>query len=97
MTDITKMLRQIKIHDDDLPLQLVIWQDSVENETIHQLTAVTYGTHSAPFLASRVLMQLIKDECYNSSLAVDLLTLGRHVDDICDGSDSRNSLLNIAK
>ncbi|XP_063988160.1 uncharacterized protein LOC135168156 [Diachasmimorpha longicaudata] len=73
MTDITKMFRQIKVHREDWPLQQTLWRDSRGHICTYQLTTVTYGTKSAPFLACRVLHQLVKDEGYRFPLAVSQL------------------------
>ncbi|XP_051159301.1 uncharacterized protein LOC127280387 [Leptopilina boulardi] len=96
-TDITKMFRQIKVHPDDWDLQRIIWVDSNNKEISYQLTTVTYGTKSAPFLAVRVLLQLIQDEGYRFPLAVPVLLNGRYMDDIYGGSDEVSELKDIAK
>ncbi|XP_063981496.1 uncharacterized protein LOC135164771 [Diachasmimorpha longicaudata] len=96
MTDITKMFRQIGVHQDDWPLQQILWADANGNVTTYQLTTVTYGTRSAPFLSIRVLNQLVEDEGSNYPLAVEPLTKGRYVDDICGGADSEEELLKTA-
>ncbi|XP_044760168.1 uncharacterized protein LOC123317628 [Coccinella septempunctata] len=96
-TDITKMYRQILVHPDDWDLQSILWLDSNNNVKTYHLTTVTYGTRSAPFLAIRVLLQLLKDEGHNFPLAIPPLTKGRYVDDICGGADTEHQLLEIAK
>ncbi|XP_070158070.1 uncharacterized protein [Polyergus mexicanus] len=62
----------------------------------YQLTTVTYGTRSAPFLAFRVLLQLVEDEGRNYPLAVPLLLKDRYVYDICSGADTLPELISIA-
>lgn len=91
-TDITKMYRQIRIHPDDWDLQRVLWADEQLKESHYQLTTVTYGTKSAPFLAVRTLLQLAKDEGSNYPLAVEPIIHGRYVDDIFGGSDTVEEL-----
>ncbi|XP_034935042.1 uncharacterized protein, partial [Chelonus insularis] len=85
-SDITKMYRQIKVHQDDWDLQRIPYQ----------LTTVTYGTRSAPFLAVRTMIQLVKDEGRKFPLAVDLLLKGRYVDDIFGGADTVSQLIDIS-
>ncbi|XP_063994291.1 uncharacterized protein LOC135171590 [Diachasmimorpha longicaudata] len=97
MTDITKMFRQIKVHREDWPLQQILWRDSRGHICTYQLTTVTYGTKSAPFLACRVLDQLVKDERHRFPLAVSPLSSGRYVDDICGGADEEDDLHFIAQ
>ncbi|XP_071634064.1 uncharacterized protein [Temnothorax longispinosus] len=61
-TDITKMYRQINVHEDDWNLQRILWIDELLNEVSYYLTTVTYGTKAAPFLAVRTLLQLVEDD-----------------------------------
>ena len=56
MTDITKMFRHIRIHEDDWPLQKILWIDANGQKAEFHLTTVTYGTRPAPFLSVRVLL-----------------------------------------
>ncbi|XP_076638299.1 uncharacterized protein LOC143350233 [Colletes latitarsis] len=58
----------------------------------YQLLTVTYGTTPAPYLALRVLRQLIEDEgsCYPD--AVQVLSYQAYVDDFFFGSDDLTSL-----
>jgi len=94
--DITKMYRQIKVHKEDWNLQRILWIDDQLNEIPFHLTTVTYGTRAAPFLATRVLLQLVKDEGSSFPLAVPSLTHGRYVDDIFGGVDTISELKIVA-
>lgn len=87
-TDITKMYRQIKVHEDDWDLQRILWVDDQLNEVPYHLTTVTYGTKAAPFLAVRTLLQLAEDEGTRFPLAVPSIMCGRYVDDIFGGADT---------
>ncbi|XP_070155808.1 uncharacterized protein [Polyergus mexicanus] len=84
------------VHPDDWDLQRILWVDDQLNIIPYQLTTVTYGTRSAPFLAVRVLLQLVEDEGRNYPLAVHPLLKGRYVDDICGGADTLPELISIA-
>lgn len=53
----------------------------------YQLLTVTYGTASAPFLALRVLQQLIQDEGNLFPLAVPILHENIYVDDVLFGAN----------
>lgn len=66
------------------------------NEVHYQLTTVTYGTKSAPYLAVRTLLQLAEDEGHRFPLAVPSLLKGRYVDDIFGGADTVEQLIEIA-
>ncbi|XP_011493816.1 PREDICTED: uncharacterized protein LOC105359038 [Ceratosolen solmsi marchali] len=95
-TDITKMYRQILVHQDDWDLQRILWMDEQGNEVIYQLTTVTYGTRAPPFLAVQTLLQLIQDEGDNYPLAIPSLKYGRYVDDIFGGADNLSQLVETA-
>lgn len=57
--DIEKMYRMILIHPSQRCLQQVLWRTNPsEPIKIYKLNTVTYGTASAPYLATRCLKQL---------------------------------------
>ncbi|GFS45443.1 integrase catalytic domain-containing protein [Trichonephila inaurata madagascariensis] len=64
--DVEKMFRQIKVYEEDVDWQRILWRDSL-TEPIREcrLTTVTYGTSSAPFFSTRTLRQLAIDEQEN--------------------------------
>ncbi|GFT40038.1 uncharacterized protein TNCV_2170651, partial [Trichonephila clavipes] len=55
---------------------------------MYELTTVTYGTVSAPYLATRTLKQLAMDEANNFSLAAPVVLSDCYMDDIISGSES---------
>ncbi|CAB0040755.1 unnamed protein product [Trichogramma brassicae] len=60
--DIIKMYRQIRIHDEDIPCQRILWRKNPEDPVQeYELLTVTYGTACAPYLALRVMRQLAED------------------------------------
>ncbi|CAK1584817.1 unnamed protein product [Parnassius mnemosyne] len=80
------MYRCIIVHSDDRHLQQIVWRNS-PSEPIHtfQLNTVTYGTASAPFLATRCLKQLGL-QCKNKAIA-DIIMHDFYVDDLLTGAD----------
>ncbi|XP_043498377.1 uncharacterized protein LOC122521596 [Polistes fuscatus] len=82
ITDIVKMFRQIQVHLKDHDLQRILWVKESSQVQAYQLTSVTYGTRSAPYLACRILRQLVEDEGHNYPLAVNPILKGSYVDDI---------------
>ncbi|XP_057339370.1 uncharacterized protein LOC130676878 [Microplitis mediator] len=96
ITDVTKMYRQILVHEKDQGLQQILWFDKEGNIIPFKLTTVTYGTKSAPFLAVRALLQLVEDEGHRFPLAINPLIKGRYVDDISGGADDLESLQAVA-
>jgi len=53
----------------------------------YRLRTVTYGTASAPFLALRVIRQLLHDEGGAYPLAIPILTHHIYVDDVLFGAE----------
>ena len=68
--DIAKMYNQVRIHEDDRKLQRILWRRSAdESLRTYELSTVTYGTASAPYLATGCLQKLAEDESKDFSLA----------------------------
>ncbi|XP_043469599.1 uncharacterized protein LOC122503206 [Leptopilina heterotoma] len=88
---------QKDISDVLLWTRRILWIDEDQQEVPYQLTTVSYGTKSVPFLAVRVNLQLIEDEGHQFPLAVPVLTNGRYVDDIYGGADQLEELIPIAQ
>lgn len=87
--DIRQMFRNIWLHPEDRNLQLIYWRnDPCKPLQIFKLCTVTYGMASSPFLANRVIQQLISDERENHPLAAAALKDQIYVDDALLGSDT---------
>ncbi|XP_011252903.1 uncharacterized protein LOC105249275 [Camponotus floridanus] len=86
--DIAKMYRQILIDPRDRDYQRIVWYNG-DNSAIqdYQLLTITYDTASAPFLALRVLKQLVKDEGVAFPLAIPILQDNIYMDDVLFGAD----------
>jgi len=75
--DIAKMYRQIVVHPQDRDLQRILWRYSSEEPVQeYRLTTVTYGTSSAPFLATRCLKKLADDNKQHHPRADQVLLSG---------------------
>ncbi|XP_058837171.1 uncharacterized protein LOC131693407 [Topomyia yanbarensis] len=86
--DIAKMYRQILVHPADQPLQRIFWREKRSDSLkTYQLLTVTYGTNSAPFLATRVLQQLAEDENERYPLAASVIRKDLYIDDLLTGRD----------
>ncbi|XP_060531501.1 uncharacterized protein LOC132705087 [Cylas formicarius] len=87
--DICKMYRQILVQEEFHPLQLILWRaDPMYELQTFSLNTVTYGTASAPFLATRCLKQLaIEYESLNHH-ASRVISKDFYVDDLLSGADS---------
>ncbi|XP_065081187.1 uncharacterized protein LOC135703790 [Ochlerotatus camptorhynchus] len=87
--DVTKMYRQIWIVPFQTCFLRIFWRtNSADPLRVFELTTVTYGTASAPFLATRCLVQLCKDEGAAFPMAAQIILEDCYVDDILSGTDS---------
>ncbi|GBN58572.1 hypothetical protein AVEN_253095-1, partial [Araneus ventricosus] len=61
--DIRKMYRMVLVDPQQRDLKQIEWKDG-ENDNVktYKLNTVTHGTASAPYLATKMLHQLVKDE-----------------------------------
>ena len=85
--DVSKMYRQIWVHEKDVDYQRILWRASPTDAIReYQLLTVTYGTASAPYLAQRVHKQLSADEGASFPLATPILKNQFYVDDCLFGS-----------
>lgn len=89
IADIKQMFRQILVDPLDTPLQRIVWRSSNDAPLdTYELKTVTYGTASAPFLATRVLKQLADDERTEFPEAAEILINDFYVDDLISGANS---------
>ncbi|XP_062713268.1 uncharacterized protein LOC134290212 [Aedes albopictus] len=94
IADIEKMFRQIRINPADYPLQRILWRDSPSQPLrTFELTTVTYGTASAPYLATKCLQQLSKDGSDEFPLASLILEKDFYMDDMLTGVDDEDEAL----
>ncbi|GFU03752.1 integrase catalytic domain-containing protein [Trichonephila clavipes] len=95
-TDIEKMFRMINIHPEQTCLQRILWKKGIEEPIkTYELTTVTYGTVSAPYLATRILKQLAIDEANNFPLAALVVLSDCYMDDILSGSESIEEVIEL--
>jgi Pao retrotransposon peptidase/Family of unknown function (DUF5641)/Protein of unknown function (DUF1759)/Putative peptidase (DUF1758)/Integrase zinc binding domain len=87
--DICKMYRQINITESQHSLQQILWRPDPNSDIkAYSLRTVTYGTASAPYLATRALIQLARDEENNFPAASIVTQRDFYVDDILSGADT---------
>ncbi|KZC14872.1 hypothetical protein WN55_07552 [Dufourea novaeangliae] len=103
--DIAKMYRQIELSADHRKYHKILWREH-RNHPIQTfiLNTVTYGTASAPFLATRTLQQLAEDEGSSFPLAAHALQNDFYVDDMLTGAPTftqaeilRDQLINLTE
>ncbi|GFU48269.1 uncharacterized protein TNCV_4626851 [Trichonephila clavipes] len=79
----------ILIHESQQPLLKTLWKESPEDPVkTFETKTVTYGMVSAPFLATRTLLQLSRDEEKNFPLAAPVLRENFYMDDVLCGAAS---------
>jgi len=86
--DIEKMYRQILIHDNDSVYQLIVWRNNeMEDYQYYRLKTVTYGTTSAPYLATKCLQYLATTDNGKHPLGATVIKDDFYVDDCLSGAD----------
>lgn len=95
--DISKMYRQIKLTEGDQQYHTILWRNS-PNEQLqeYQLTTVTFGTTSAPYMATRVLKCVAEESQAKYPIASEIIKNDFYVDDLISGCDNIEQAL-IAK
>ncbi|GFU11385.1 DUF1758 domain-containing protein [Trichonephila clavipes] len=87
--DIKKMYRQILVDPNQRDLQRIMWKTSADAPVMtHKLATVTYGTVSAPFLATRTLKALADEEKAEFPDAADVICNDSYMDDILSGEST---------
>ncbi|KAG7305534.1 hypothetical protein JYU34_009613, partial [Plutella xylostella] len=95
-SDIEKMYRQIYVKEEQRSLQQIYWRsDPSEPIKLYKLNRVAYGTASAPYLATRCLMQL-GQECTDKNVGETILH-DFYVDDYISGNDDEQTLIQTCK
>ncbi|GFU93619.1 integrase catalytic domain-containing protein [Trichonephila clavipes] len=87
--DIKKMYRQILVDPNQRDLQRIMWKTSADAPVkTYKLATVTYGTVSAPFLATRTLRALADEEKAEFPDAADVICIDSYMDDILSGEST---------
>ncbi|XP_022829237.1 uncharacterized protein LOC111358355 [Spodoptera litura] len=91
-SDIEKMYRQIYVHNSQRCLQQIFWRsDPSQPIKQYKLNTVTYGMSSAPYLATRCLVQL-GQECTDKDVRESILH-DFYVDDYISGHEDEKTLI----
>ncbi|XP_062704554.1 uncharacterized protein LOC134286876 [Aedes albopictus] len=98
VADIEKMYRQIEVHPEDQPLQRILWRKNPADPiSTYELRTVTYGTASAPYLATRTLKRLSQDEGEMFPLAKTAVAEDFYVDDFISGAEDVSTALQVRR
>ncbi|CAG7722738.1 unnamed protein product [Allacma fusca] len=92
------MYRQIMHISSDSNFLRILWRfDSKDPIQAYKLLRVTFGTKSAPALATQTLMQLANDEFENFPQASQVLKEDTYVDDVVTGANHETSAIQLRK
>lgn len=87
--DIAKQYRQIMVKKEERALQRILWRsDSNLPIKTYELNTVTYGTASAPFLATRCLHEIGQNCKEQYRIASNVLLHDFYVDDLLSGAQT---------
>ncbi|GFS97218.1 DUF1758 domain-containing protein [Trichonephila clavipes] len=97
-TDIQQMYRQILIDQEDQNFQRIVWRESKDSPIReYKLCTVTYGTASAPYLATRCLFQTGLDLERDDPAVSSLIQESFHIDDLMAGAPSSEEAISLIK
>lgn len=96
VSDIEKMFRQIFVNKEDRRYQKIVWRETVD-EPIEEfeLTTVTFGTSSAPFLAVKSLQKLAQTTSDINPKVKSAIMEDFYMDDLLTGGDTSQEVIGI--
>nr|XP_012152412.1 PREDICTED: uncharacterized protein LOC105664083 [Megachile rotundata] len=87
------MYRQILVEPSHRRFQRILWRETPDQPVgIYELNTVTYGTASAPFLATRVLRQVGIDNLEDFPTASRVIMNDFYVDDLLTGAETSSDI-----
>ncbi|GFU36033.1 DUF1758 domain-containing protein [Trichonephila clavipes] len=96
--DIQQMYRQILIDQEDQNFQRIVWRESKDSPIReYKLCTVTYGTASAPYLATRCLFQTGLDLERDGPAVSSLIKESFYIDDLMAGAPSSEEAISLIK
>lgn len=94
--DAEKMYRQILVEPNQRHLQSILWR-ATESQPLQvfELNTVTYGTASAPYLATRCIKQIALDIESEFPTVAKAISRNMYVDDFLGGADTLEDACNL--
>ncbi|XP_038116813.1 uncharacterized protein LOC119769011 [Culex quinquefasciatus] len=90
------MYRQVRVHPSDTPYQRIFWRkDPNERLRVLELNTVTYGTASAPFLATRCLVEQAESAKGRFPAAAKIVIEDMYVDDMLSGASNEKEAVKL--
>ncbi|XP_066261198.1 uncharacterized protein [Euwallacea similis] len=94
--DIKMMYRCIKIHEEERNFQKILWRANLNDPiNVYKLNTVTYGTSSAPFQATRCLIELAERNKDRYPRTAEIIKRSFYMDDLLVSIDSETDALQI--
>lgn len=94
--DIAMMYRQILVDERDRHLQRIVWRkNDTEELSTYTLNTITYGTSTAPFLATRCLKELALVEGNSYPKAKEVLEKDFYMDDVLTGTRTKEQAIQL--
>lgn len=94
--DIEKMYRQVNVDTADQDFQRIVWRNLPTEPIRHyRLRTITYGTSSAPFLATRCLHQIGLDLLKSDPPTASIILNDFYIDDLISGASSLTEALTL--
>ena len=87
--DIKKAFLQIRVHEQDMDAQRVLWYDNLTDRNVreYRFTRVIFGATSSPYILRATLQKHIKDYEEEFTTTAKALMEDTYVDDIQGGGD----------
>ncbi|XP_036329825.1 uncharacterized protein LOC118741965 [Rhagoletis pomonella] len=94
--DVTKMYRQAWVSEEDSFYQCILWRPTPnEDIEVYRLLTITYGTASAPYLATRCVKALGEQCAEKFPYGANKVLSDFYMDDVISGADSDEQLQQI--
>ncbi|XP_036347558.1 uncharacterized protein LOC118756930, partial [Rhagoletis pomonella] len=94
--DVTKMYRQAWVSEEDSFYQCILWRPTPnEDIEVYRLLTITYGTASAPYLATRCVKALGEQCAEKFPYGANKVLSDFYMDDLISGADSDEQLQQI--
>lgn len=92
------MYRQIQVMERHWPYQKLLWRfEPSENVETYVLTVVAFGVKSSPYLAIRVVQELLAQEREAFPLAVEFVSIDLYMDDLVSSVESESTALGLSR
>ena len=95
--DIEKMYRQILVHPENQNLIRILWESDTQVPIEYKMNTLTYGTASAPYLATRCLVELGRQNANDYPVAAHCLQEDFYVDDCLSGASTVEEALRLRR